>query len=266
MAKMDVAAYLGRADEYVRKGNYELALSNMKVAVAMDPHNVGHREKLERLSAFIGRQSTIVAYLLFVFLGLFGIHQFYIRNVISGAWRLILMGVFFSFPFQGILAYVLSTICAGAVIAFWGKDLITLRKQVRYADTRIYFIPVIRFLFNGIYNIPVMGSICSFVRNAIEIILGWINDILWAINIKPLIKRGFIVKGVFIGAIIGTIVGGVGGIIIIIIGHNIGGVGGAIVSAVGIFSAVVFGINGGIVGGTSDEYFRDICRIMEKGT
>jgi len=252
MAKMDAAAYMKRADEYGSKGNYELALSNMKIAVAMDPNNVEHREKLERLFVFIEgksnppdfgstRKSTPIAYLLFVFLGLFGIHQFYIGNIVSGAWRLILLFVIIFFPFEGTWASVLYIICALTVIVFWGKDLITLGKQVCSTSTRIYFIPVIRFLFNGIYNIPVIGSICSFVRGVIDIILR---------GIKMIIPR---INGVFGGAIVGTIVGSIGGIVIIFIGYNMGGIGGLIVSAIGILLAVIFGINGGISGGTSDE-------------
>jgi len=257
----DSSAYFWRSFSYRNKEESNLAIADLEMAVRLDPEQESYREALEDLksnnplatnaslntwheSGSSGGKSRLLAYLLLIFLGFTGAHMFYIRNKAAGIRRLIVLGLFIAplilyalFSVE-TLTTAIPSIALLVLFVLWIKDLITLRKRNCFAEitVRISDIPVIHFLVEDIFLIPRIGPILEFFKHVVDAFLKVLSDKFSLIKVR------------FIGAVVGIIVGGLGGVIIAIIGLNAGGVGGIIACIVGVLLATLFGINGAVIG------------------
>lgn len=71
------------------------------------------------------RKSTLVAYLLWFFLGFFGVHRFYLGRWVSGLLMLVLFGIGSALTFIGV-GYVL----IGAVALWWLIDALLIPAMI----------------------------------------------------------------------------------------------------------------------------------------
>lgn len=82
--------------------------------MAVDPIRVGDRADTELMLRYdANRKSVLLAYLIWFFLGLFGVHRLYLGRIVSGLGMLALHGI------SWVLAFILIGYIGFAFLGLW---------------------------------------------------------------------------------------------------------------------------------------------------
>ena len=101
--------------------------------MAVDPYRAGERADTELMLRYdANKKSALLAYLIWFFLGLFGVHRLYLGRITSGLVMLALHGI------SWVLAFILIGYLGFALLGLWWLiDALLIPGMVRDANERL---------------------------------------------------------------------------------------------------------------------------------
>ncbi len=101
--------------------------------MAVDPYRAGERADTELMLRYdANKKSALLAYLIWFFLGLFGVHRLYLGRITSGLVMLALHGI------SWVLAFILIGYLGFALLGLWWLiDALLIPGMARDANERL---------------------------------------------------------------------------------------------------------------------------------
>ncbi len=101
--------------------------------MAVDPYRAGERADTELMLRYdANKKSALLAYLIWFFLGLFGVHRLYLGRITSGLVMLALHGI------SWVLAFILIGYLGFAILGLWWLiDAFLIPGMARDANERL---------------------------------------------------------------------------------------------------------------------------------
>ncbi len=101
--------------------------------MAVDPYRAGERDDTELMLRYdADKKSVLLAYLIWFFLGLFGVHRLYLGRITSGLVMLALHGI------SWVLAFILIGYLGFALLGLWWLiDALLIPGMARDANERL---------------------------------------------------------------------------------------------------------------------------------